>query len=1001
MMTFFDALALRLLSSAKGTLYDYCPLDTRVNETTFVTRAGNLVTFLLIEGNMQVANDLNPAVLRELETALSGILEKPYHQLQWVFSKSPLSQEQLMNEYIEHQLQSASRMQFDASVIRKILQEKAKTLSGVLHQEMNILVLTTIKQLLPKHQQSKELITKTQKGILSKLRLPNRVSQLSQPLFTHTQDLERLHQPAIDSLLMTLQRPPLSLSARMLNCHESLKWIRRRLHPESTSHLWQPRLPGDAITVKAESAISGERDDIYHPSIGRQLFTTQAKTHNTLMHCGERFWTSVYLTLTPLQIRPFTDLLTRIPASIDWQVSMTLVGGSDNFKGKIKTKETLAKLCQIGGSSYNREIAQGCKALNEIFAHENACGFRLIIAVCADTADAAKRDGKSVAQILQGWGYCDVGFEMGCAIDAVISSFPAFDRGGLGETLVMPVNEAVSLLPFNRPFSPWPLSSSTLWGSLDGKLFSYQAGSTLQKTWVSLIYAPPGSGKSMLMNLLNFDLVFSAGQKELPYLSILDIGSSSQGFIDLLQACLPVAKRQLVRHIVLTNAKQSAINPFDTPLGFRRPIPSAKQFLSNFLLELFTERGQTISERGVGEIVDDLIDAAYRSFHDDYEPKIYEENVAPEIDKALEHYPNLRALMSDNQTTLSWWKIVDTFSHDGKYSLAAMAQRHAVPTLEDLARVLRADKNIKDNYQRTKEGENLIERLSQLLSARIRKFPMLCHPSVMDITGSRVVAVDLSKVIVKSSKTDNTNGLMYLLARHLLIGHFYQDVFDLDNCPLHLRDYHEKRLHTLKQHTKRACFDEFHRTESRENVVKQVEEDMREARKFNIEYKLASQIHRDFTDTMVDLASNIFICQGSDDKSLDEMVERFGLNATAKELLKNKIHGASKDGATFLFKSKIKEKVIIQPLRNIAGKHMLWALNTVAEDADFRSRLQTVMSYDEAISLLVKWFPEGTTKTLYESRLASHPHLTKQAFYDEFFDLLVRSLHQPVTDSIS
>ena len=248
---------------------------------------------------------------------------------------------------------------------------------------------------------------------------------------------------------------------------------------------------------------------------------------------------------------------------------------------------------------------------------------------------------------------------------------------------------------------------------------------------------------------------------------------------------------------------------------------------------------------------------------------------------------------------------------------------------------------------------------------------------------------------LKFATEPNTNGLLYLLARHLLVSHFYRDEQDLANCPDFLRAYHEKQIQQLKQHTKRACFDEFHRTEKRKNVTAQIERDMREARKYNIEYMLASQLHDDFSDAMVALASSIFICNGANDEALEGMGARFGLSVAAKSILKHQIHGAGKDGATFLLKSEVKDKSLVQPLRNIAGKHLLWALTTVSEDAAFRGRLQSMMTYDEVLARLVRWFPEGSALPLFHARCASNPHLTKEAFFDEFFNRLVNdATHQ-------
>ena len=66
------------------------------------------------------------------------------------------------------------------------------------------------------------------------------------------------------------------------------------------------------------------------------------------------------------------------------------------------------------------------------------------------------------------------------------------------------------MLPFSRPSSPWEYGA-ILFRSPDGKPWPYQPGSSEQTTWIDLIYARPGSGKSVLSNAINLALCLSGG----------------------------------------------------------------------------------------------------------------------------------------------------------------------------------------------------------------------------------------------------------------------------------------------------------------------------------------------------------------------------------------------------------------------------------------------------------------------------------------------------------
>ena len=71
---------------------------------------------------------------------------------------------------------------------------------------------------------------------------------------------------------------------------------------------------------------------------------------------------------------------------------------------------------------------------------------------------------------------------------------------------VAPLSDTLYMLPLFRPASPWKYGS-LLFRSMDGKLWPYQPGSSAQTVWIDMIYARPGSGKSVLSNALNLALV--------------------------------------------------------------------------------------------------------------------------------------------------------------------------------------------------------------------------------------------------------------------------------------------------------------------------------------------------------------------------------------------------------------------------------------------------------------------------------------------------------------
>lgn len=120
----------------------------------------------------------------------------------------------------------------------------------------------------------------------------------------------------------------------------------------------------------------------------------------------------------------------------------------------------------------------------------------------------------------------------------------------------------------------------------DGKMMPYTPLSSKQASWIELGAAPMGGGKSVFLNTINLAFILQPGLIEMVWLSILDIGPSSSGLIHLIRSVLPPNLKHLAAYHRLRMESRYAFNPFDTPLGCRKPLPSHVGVLVN-LLSLF------------------------------------------------------------------------------------------------------------------------------------------------------------------------------------------------------------------------------------------------------------------------------------------------------------------------------------------------------------------------------------------------------------------------------
>jgi intracellular multiplication protein IcmB len=611
----------------------------------------------------------------------------------------------------------------------------------------------------------------------------------------------------------------------------------------------------------------------------------------------------------------------------------------------------------------NRQIRESLKALQALSQSEPVVKLRVSLATYAPADNPQLMESRlaSLTQATEAWGYCQVSSTGGDPLECVMSSSLGIACASTAPAAIAPFPEVMKLFPWQRASSPFT-EGSVLFRTVDGRPWPYQSGSSLTTLWFDLIFAQPGAGKSVLMNALNLGTVLSAGNSRMPFIAILDIGPSSAGLISLIRDALPLERRHEAMHFKLRMTPDYAVNPFDTQLGCRYPLPEERSYLTELLTLLCTPPGQETYD-GMTQLVGLCIDEMYR-WRDDSgantEARPYLEHIEGEVDSAIENY-NIH-LPSDPY----WWDVVDALHDKGAYHEAMLAQRHAVPTLVDAVTAARRPQ-IRALLEETQIGgsaETVIHAFERMIASAVREFPILASITRFDIGSSRIAAIDLQEVAPQGDDiADRQTAIMYMLARHALVRSWWLGPDALRSIPEKYREYHEARIRDIRESAKRICFDEFHRTSKTKAVRAQVVRDVREGRKWGVQIVLASQLLEDFSDDMVDLATGIWICGTAvSDRAITDTANRFGLSDTARWIMRYRLTGPRASGAPVLLLLSTNEGRYEQHLVNTLGPIELWALSTSAEDVEVRTRLYTLMGAAAARRLLARFFPGGSAR---------------------------------------
>ncbi|WP_240533907.1 hypothetical protein [Aeromonas veronii] len=474
----------------------------------------------------------------------------------------------------------------------------------------------------------------------------------------------------------------------------------------------------------------------------------------------------------------------------------------------------------------------------------------------------------------------------------------------------------------------------------------------------------PGSGKSVLMNNNNVECCLMPGITRLPYIGIIDIGVSSSGFIDLIRDSLPENMRHLAIYKRLQNSERDCINPMDTPLGKREPLPKDREFIKNFLSILVTppeRRGKPYE--GMSNFVGRMIDLAFQKKSDRLEkasPETYKPGHNAVVDEAVAKlgYKILPAT--------TYWELVDALFKAGYIYEAEVAQRYAVPTLNDLVGVASSEEVEAEYGGVMAEGNRpLIKAFSLGIREAVGDYPIFSSHTRFDIGSARVISLDLQDVaIIGSDSAYKQTALMYMIARQSFMKKVAFSKEDLPYFDDLYKPYYDRLINDIVDENKVLCMDEFHKTGGHDGLKLQVLTDGREARKWNLEIILASQLMEDFGE-LTKIATALFILDSGTEETRRWLRDNIGLKPVEESALVNYVHGANAHGATFLARFD-QNATYSQLFTMTAGAMRLWALSTTAEDRKLRGLLYESMPRQQARRLLAKRFPGGSCKKLVE-----------------------------------
>jgi intracellular multiplication protein IcmB len=631
----------------------------------------------------------------------------------------------------------------------------------------------------------------------------------------------------------------------------------------------------------------------------------------------------------------------------------------------------------VGMLPSNQQIRQSFIDLTERSKEDPICAFKITVSTWSRDETETRRRMAVLEKAIQAWGNCQATSVHGDPLAAWASTIPAFTTHNVANRLVPPLPDALTMLPLQRPATPWGRHGNLPVRTPDGKIYPIQLGSRLQDTWIELLTGTPGSGKSGLLNSMSNAAIHNSGNIRLPLMANVEVGPSSSGTIQLLQDSLPPHRKSEAAYLRLQNTVNFAVNPFDTQLGAREPTLREREFLVDFLTLLCTDPETRHAPADCARVAEMLIGIAYRT-RAGKGANLYEAHVVEEVDHVLESSGTRNAYDESWWTNATWFEVTDILFTAGHIKEASSAQRQAVPVLSDFVAFLH-DESIKHLFGEAKingNGELVLSYMYRCLTVASSSYALFSGRTRFELDSqTRVLSIDLNDVIgSRSPEGCVRTAIMYMFARQLAArNYFLRDEVLLPVIPDLYREYHLKRIADIQDEIKVMAYDETHNAKGQAALIDMWIKDGREGRKWGIRILLASQYLSDHPDELLNAATSVYVMRGGNKADEDILRQRFQVSEEAIRQLQLECRGPGPDGVNFLALFKTKVGFVVQLLTNTVGPIELWAYSTTLEDVALRTRLCKRIGPYAARKLLAQHFPLGTAMEMIEKmRADSH-----------------------------
>ena len=921
-----------IANSRKQSLSSYVKLEMPIDEHTFVSDSGTLITVFKVHGmlNFPVANACDTA-FTEIEKLLAQTFKDKSHNITWCYERDKSMAPADVDVMMESDKKTAKRLNLN---IDDVFEEiKQVNCEDGLFQRSYLALETT-------HESESSLVLADDIDLRDKLykEMGMNIGDSPNP-FKLLPAIINKHNARKEEIINRFTAAKINITPLM--CQTAVSVMGSMLDPVAKKDGFKAHLAYDSMSFDRAKLYNQYIATQQHPQslertfenyapqkLAEQMCSQSAKEiDDGILKVGSRYIAPILMTGFPKRDVIFNGLLREITPEIPFRVNFLMGHPSDMW---FEVKKVLAGFSKWGHPD-NKAFVEACKVRSEAqIKHVPYCSLQVVFVTWGDSLKEVVKNREQLITSIEKWEGAQVKSDKGDPYEAFVSSVPGATFSSPSTVGFPPVASMAGMLPVTMEGKCWDKGLLLFRTHLTKQISSMVPLSDMQDYHLDVILARPRQGKGILSNSINLALLVKKGNTELPMESFVDVGPTSTGYGKFVQDSLPENLKHLVEMMTISMG-DTFINPADIQFGLNNPLPEEKGFLRNFMLMLITDPATGMVPANVSGFIGAVIDETFKEKFSFKSANIYVPFVNSELDAIIEKHAESEDFDLEIDEFTKYYHLRDALFRVGEIKMAKYCHYMSMPLLSDFREVADSSDIIARDYgSLTGVGSlSIPEYFALKIKEATNKYPIFTRHSNKDFESARIKIIDVKPMIdLSNAEGIVQTGLFMLLARFIACKDFVLHGDHVPAFPQLYRTYQKKRILKIRSLPKRVTYDELHTTNQCKPFRDQLQFDVKEGPKWNTSIAVISHEPGDFGE-LLRQATNLFVLGSLPAKSVRELDEVIGLSDEAKYIFNNNIlHGPRKGGSSFYLRTIIKSGVYEQVYRFPKGPIELWSYTT-------------------------------------------------------------------------